>query len=403
MWTIFLIIISLFGIITLVALVFLVPYQLAQRNLFWTIVAEGTSKQVLYMDKFTKSLLTKKGYKLDDDWELVDNKVGDKEKASGLCWVGIWPFFKVYERPMEFAKALSNGTYEWRNAPADFMLTGTSYQYSLIFSDAEDKEKLPLSGQMTMTAMITNPYKALFLINDWFDALVTRVLPRVREYISNHTYDKLINDPDVQLDTEVFEMLKRFDLKGPKNGPSIWSVLKNQYGIELLALETVNIDPPSDYREATLRQFNAVQTAKAEAEETGGALDRMINQRINQLAKRLGLDPKTSEVRDYLKANPDILRRFEEQQLDLLRRDRNKGGVRDIRVANADGSNLDSATATLMSLIELWKGGGGGGASSDFGNSGKANNPSDKGNKGKNQGWLNEVEEFLKQKEGGEN
>ncbi len=382
-------------------------------------IKEGTTKQVLVNGKFKKSLLVKTGYKLNEKWDLVLLKEGEKEALAslwgGLFWVGIWPFARVYARIMKFTKALPGGTYKERADPdTDFLLTGTAYQYALLFTDAEDKDKLPLSGQMTMTAMIINPYKALFLVHEWFDALVTRVLPRVRQYISEHTYDELINKKDVQLDVDVFKMLHEPNQKDPEGKPiSIISILRNQYGIELLALEMVNIDPPPEYREATLRQFNAVQIAKAEAEETGGALDRMINRRIDQLAQRLGLDPNTNEVRNYLKKNPEVLRRFEEQQLNLLLRDRagsSKGGLRDIRVANADGSNLEPVTATLFSLIEAWKGGGsessqqqgGGDKKSSRGDSGRRKNRS--GNLSNEEqeidDELDDAERWLKQQEG---
>lgn len=368
-------------------LAFFVPYWLAEKNLFWTIVEETQSKQVMYMGKFDKSLLVKKGYTFDDEWKVVSLPPGSPEgKKSGLYWVGIPPFFKVYERTMKFVKALSDGTYEKRADPkTDFLLTATSYQYALLFSNAEDKDKLPLSGQMTMTAMIINPYKALFLVRDWFEALESRVLPRVREYISRYTYDELINSPGVDLDAHVFEML---GLPKPNGDPSILHILEEEYGIKLLALETVNIDPPKEYREATLRQFNATQNAKAEAEEAGGALDRMVNRRLEGIAIRMGFvdsygNINHTQLRNHLIANPGILEKTEADQLDLLRRKRAGSGLRDVRVANADGSKLDPATATLMALMEVWKNGGGNSTETNSGNSGDTTNSSSASNSNK--------------------
>lgn len=346
----------------------LIPYWLAQYNMFWTMGEEGTSKQVMNRRKFVRSLLVKRGHKYDTNWNVVPLEPGDQELESGLLWVGIWPFFQIYTRTMRFVKALADDShekkYERREDPGtDFLLTGTDYQYALLFKDAEDRDKLNLSGQMTMTAKIINPYKALFLVKDWFDALVMRVLPRVREYISEHTYDELINNPNFRLDADVFRMLGEPD---PSGGPSTLSILEGQYGIKLVALETVNIDPPPDYREVTLRQFKAVQNAKAEAEETGGALDLMVAKELDSLARRKGFVHKNGnhkgevdqkKLLEHLEANSDVLLKIQERQLHLLQQGRGGklGRLRRVEVGNADGSNLEPVTATLVALIDLLK------------------------------------------------
>jgi len=305
----------------------------------FTSVEEGTSKSIVRFGEYRKTLLAKAGYKLIGNGDLTKLKENEASPypsfLGGLRWVGVLKplgIDKIYVRTMKFVKALPDGNFEKRaDENTDFFLTGTQYQYSLLFENAEDGDNLPLSGKMTMTAQIINPYKALFLVKDWFDALVLRVLPRVREYISEHTYNELINDKTVKLDEDVLK-----SLKDDSKGDSIVSILREQYGIELLALETVNIDPPPEYREATLKEYLAKQRVKVakqeaevEAEETGGALDLMVNRQIE------------STTRHY-KLKKEEKKQIRQQCLNILLRDRasKSGGLKDVRIANADGSSF---------------------------------------------------------------
>lgn len=355
----------LFGSLGLVGILLAAVAYLA---MCFTYVAEGTSKQLVRGEGFLKSMLSKKGHKYKNvrkgDWDVT--RLAPGEKPWPPEWMGGYRFVsllvplgidKIYTRTMKYVKSLPKGTpedpntkYEKRADPGtDFLLTGTQYQYAVLVESAEDANGLPLSGQMTLSAEICNPYKALFLVKDWFDALVSRVLPRVRQYISEHTYEDIINNPGVQLDQEVMKMLKETKDETDIKGRCIVDILMEDYGIHLIALETVNIDPPEAYRETTLRKYTAAQNAQAEAEETGGALERIIDRRVSKLAERLGMD--ADEIKQHLRDHKDVYERIESIGLDLVRRDRAGGGLREIRIANADGSNMDPITGALMAMI----------------------------------------------------
>lgn len=351
----------LFGTVFTLSVVYLVKC--------FTYVKEGTAKNVVRLGGYVKTLLAKEGYKLDASGEVVPLEPGDVPSSrflwffiGGLRWVS-WlkplGIDKIYTRTMKYVKALPDGTFERRaDENTDFVLAGTQFQYGLEFSSAEDSEKLPLSGKMTMTVMIVNPYKALFLVREWFDALVGRVLPRVRQYISEHTYDKIINDSGTQLDKDVFELLQKPD-KADSQKRSILQILLVEYGIKLMALETVNVDPPEGYREATLAKWKAQQTADKEMEETAGrilkSVARLAHISEKKLEEKLDANPK-------LRGLPNVEGGFKEdfdKAWDQVKRDRAGAGLRDVRVGNADGTNLDPVTAWAASLIGLVKGGGG--------------------------------------------
>jgi regulator of protease activity HflC (stomatin/prohibitin superfamily) len=194
---------------------------------------------------------------------------------------------------------------------------------------------------MTMTARTINPHAAMFLVKDWYDALVGRVLPRVREYISEHKYEDIIRNKDIQLDADVFRALNQAD---PNGGQSIVSILRDQYGILLVALETINIDPPPEYRETTLKEYLAKQRVKVakqnkvvEAEETSGALELMVDRQIKMMKNKKGAS-LTLTKEDTLKIRQECL--------NILLRERalKAGALKEVRLANADGTSFGSGS-----------------------------------------------------------
>ena len=351
-------------IATLLSVFVLLPAIVYLASCF-TYVAEGTAKNVVRFGGYRKTLLAKKGYRLDADGFVVQLLPGERpqypEILGGLRWVSLLKplgIDRIYARTMRYIKALPDGTFEKRaDENTDFVLVA-HFQYGLEFSDAEDMLKLPLHGKMTMTAWIVNPYRALFLVREWFDALVGRVLPRVRQYISEHEYDKIINDPGTQLDKDVFEMLRGPDEADLPRMRSILRLLREEYGIELVALEMVNVDPPESYREATLAKWKAQQTADKDVEETAGRILKSVAMSahisVKDLKKKL---KKNDKLRGISNAQGGFKEDFD-KAWDQVKRDRAGAGLRDVRIGNADGTNLDPVTAWAASLISLAQGGG---------------------------------------------
>ena len=350
--------------------------------LYWlvggfTVVKEGTVKIIVRFGRFRKSLMVKKGYHIREDNQIVPLEPGKEEPEffggllGGLRIVGI-PFVdRVFTKDLKWVKSLPEGKLEDRfESNVDFLLADVHYQYGLRFKDAEDKDLLHLSGNMTLTASIVNPYKAQFAVKNWFDAIVNRVLPSVREYISNHTYEEIVNNkPDINLDEIVMKKLREPGKELDKDGkptPSIVDELENLYGIKIHALETVNIDPDESYRKATLAKWQATRDADAElVKQEIGVLSfaaETSGREIAMISKWLGItvDVLQKELRDaiaadnshgfenWLKKYPVVVRNWNLIQQKQL-------GVKPNLFGNADGSPLDPVTATIASLISLAK------------------------------------------------
>jgi len=266
----------------------------------FTFVKEGTAKIVMKFGAFHKILLSKKGYVVNKNGDIVEEKDSDGTDShwhllGGLRFVGIRGIHTIYRRDLSWVKSLPDGKFEDRvDNSVDFILARVDYQYGMRIISAESKDLLNLDANMTITASIINPYKAQFAVRDWFDAMVNRIAPYVREYISNHTYEELINDAEKQLDREIIK-----DLKTKKEGSSdsILNKLENFYGIKIFAIETININPPEEYRKASLSKWQASRDAEKRLGSTTGALMEMI-------AHQTGMDLAT--VQEEFKADPSL-------------------------------------------------------------------------------------------------
>jgi len=269
----------------------------------FTLVREGTAKMVLLFGGFNGALLAKRNRTFDAEWNLRQGV--HFGLPGGLRFVGIRGIHSIYAYDFKWIKAGSDGKLEDMQKKVDFILVGMDYVYGLRVKDAEDKQFIPLTVELTITASIVNPYLALFAVKNWFDAVVSRISPYVRDYLTHWTYEELIYRKDVQLDKDVFAQLNQ----PPKNSdgsemkdtdgnplPSIIKELRDRYGVEIHALETVNIDPPKEVRELTERKWKAAREAETRVGTTMDALMGMI-------ASQTGL--KLEEIKNEFKADPD--------------------------------------------------------------------------------------------------
>lgn len=276
----------------------------------FTFVKEGTAKIVLQFGAFHGVLLAKKGYKINDNNDIV--KGDEWHLPGGLRFVGFWPIYRVHKRDLKWVKALPGGALEDRlEKGVDFILARVDYQYGLRVGKAEDKDLLPLNIEMVVTARIVNPYKAQFAVKNWYDAMISRIAPYVREYISGFKYEDIIGRSDVLPAQQVMEELQ----KG--NTHSVLNILKNLYGIEVTALETISINPEEEFRKASLQKWQATRDAEKRLGSTTGTLMAMIahqtNQDLDKIQGEFRADPGAAlgKYQGLIRMNKDFI----EQQL----------------------------------------------------------------------------------------
>lgn len=236
----------LLGIAVLGIGVFLVIYfVLAPKNLFWTFVQEGTSKVVVRGDKFKQALIQWKGYTLNDDWEVV----GGEEKQlffGGLMFYGWWPLDDIYIYDFTWTSIKENGEPQHHEKEVlDYILLKEDVYWTKV-EKAEDMQMLPLDVELILSIRVINPYKALFAIENWLEAVINRIRPAVRNVITQGVYEELIRDKKA-IGQKIKSKLQRKEIKD----------FKKTYGVELREVAVKDINPPEDYREETLRKYVA--------------------------------------------------------------------------------------------------------------------------------------------------
>ncbi len=361
---------------------------MAKYDFVFTNVPESYFKEVVRFGGHRKTLLSKKGYKIDKKGDITKLKKGESPETSlpgGLRLIG-WPFIdRIYKREMKFLKSLPNGEIKPYDEPnIDKFYARVDYTYALPFVKCEDKNNLPLLGHATLLAHVVNPTKFLFESANFYETMVGLVLPSVRECLNGFAYDETKGKKKKEELSKI--IWKELNDPNPDGSKSVISQLRDDYGIVIVALRIVNIDPSEEYRDITLTKWKAEReadaaraVAKKQAEETEGRVIESVA-RANgitreELEKVLATNPK-------MKGLPAIdggLKEDFAHARDLLKRDRAGAGLEDIRVGNVDGTPLEPGIATIAALFGIGKRKGG----KSGGSSGSAQNPSSGGEKAK--------------------
>lgn len=314
------------GVLTTIVL----PFAIVMLVSF-TIVKEGTAKVVTKAGGYCRTLIQQKGRTVNQaTGDVIDGK--ERHIFGGLRWYGIWPLYKIYGYNFQWIGVAPDGAFEdhpkeW----LDYILLKDDV-YGCRVKDAEDNNQMPLTIELTVTAKIINPRKALFAVQNWFETMINRISPYVRDFVSNYTYQNLIQTKE-KLEKKILEQLEE---------AGIIQLFRETYGVDIHGLEVRNIIPEPKYREATLKKFVAAKNAEARSEESSGALLQMLSQATGKSVEDIQI-----EIRD----NPELRKKFWEMSQDLLHRRIAIDGASflDIRVNGAKG-----VEQMLLNLLGAW-------------------------------------------------
>lgn len=339
----------------------------------FTDVEEGTAKIVVRRGKYRKMLLTKKGYKIGVDEEIVplaDNEEAPsqlpwwlqplKDILGGLQFVGWWPLDKVYTYNHDWIKINSDGTAEDRHEEnVDFTLV-RDYVYGIRVLRAEDSDLIPLDVLLSVRGEITNPFKWHFRVKDGFRTLVGRTVPYVRDFISEKPYEKHQREGELEQ-----------DIKNELTNDRILKQFKEEHGLNIKNIEVVNIDPGEEFRRLTVQRRIGRMNAWQAIEETAGRV-------LESAAKILGLPvdtipakagppavPAIEGLRQKIMADPKLrgtlasgggFKEAFDFAEDQVKRDRagEKGDLTDIRVGGTSGEPLPES-AIIGGLAAIFK------------------------------------------------
>lgn len=346
---------------------------------------EGTGFLVL-RGKYEKTIIFKTGKMVEDDGEIVD---GDEDLSLvdsianifGYRFAGIRGIHKVFQKTkFVWIKAKPQGTSKQKEEVTEAkeekdvkVLLVRWYNYGVIVEEAEDLDELPLKIIMSVVAQIVNLKKAWLDTEDWFSALAGVFEPAVTEFVGQNRYKDITGS---QLDTAVFDALE---------SSGKLAELHDLYGIEVKDIKCVKLDPPANHRETTLLEMKATREGEAEIRKQELAIQASRSKAEQQAIETAG--QLTAMVAGYYRMpvisfETDIIAHPEKRSKssadggylegyiwaeDQMKRDRAGGGLRDVRIGNADGTSLDPVTSTIASLLSLRGGGGGGSGPSGSG------------------------------------
>lgn len=288
--------------------IFLVVYfVLAPKNLFFTFVEEGTAKIIMRgatVDKETgetkggaveKVLVQWTGHSIDKDGNIIKG-AEKKHILGGLRTVGLWPLKRVFNYRFSWRNIRADGTIVEHNKELlDYVLLKTAVYLIEVFK-AEDLNLLPLDLRVTLTARIINPIKCLFNVENWLKVLVNRIEPHIRNVVSHKSYEDWIKEKE-RIGEEILKCLEEENLIKD---------FKDEYGVEIIQIEVREINPPSDYREATIKEYLGEKEAQRIEKEVvlpailGFAEIKGIS--VKQLQQEIQKNKKLEgELRNYIK------------------------------------------------------------------------------------------------------
>ncbi|MDP2741778.1 MAG: SPFH domain-containing protein [bacterium] len=363
-------------VVLLFAVSFLVPFHwyiaalLAKFDFIFTSVPEGYFKEVVRFGGHRKTLLSKKGYKIDESGNIIRLEEGEAPETSlpgGLRVIG-WPFIDtIYKGEMKFLKSLSTGDIKTYNvANVNKFYARVDYPYALPFVRCEDKNNLPLLGHATLLARVKNPVKSLFATANFYDTMIGLILPIVRKRLEKFTFDEIKEKEDLdQLMWKELNEVQPAGLIGTEDDVNVLKELCSRYGIEIVALRIVNVDPPEEYRGITLTKWKAEReadaagaVAKAEAEKAAGPIGLAMDKWVKSEQEWVEGEEKPKET---LHATKERLRKSGEYEkhkkllADQINRSRKTVQERKIDISSGgeplEGGSIASIAGSIAAAI----------------------------------------------------
>lgn len=267
---------------------------IAQENILFTTVKEGTVKTIMRGDSFERFVMAFESYHLNDPskpwfqddfplWDVVyhgpGNPYGFQEegltdafyddrplllKQLGLYYVGLPWKNKVYVYAFEWNEPIGKSDIVHRSESTDFIFVA-DFTYAIQTSAAETKDRLPVDLLTLVTVAIRNPYRALFSGEDWMQRITAAINRHARNFVGLKEYQELISAEDeTEYSKPIIELTERLPDDIPDRPPH---GLKGRYGAEVRTadLQTVELAGAGkeEYQNATTRVYIAKQDAEA--------------------------------------------------------------------------------------------------------------------------------------------
>jgi hypothetical protein len=286
-------------------------FRLAPNNLFWCFVQEGTEKTIMEAGQALKGLIQWKSHVLNENWDIVEGE--EKYPFGGLRWVGLWPKRYIYTYGLRWTSVEENGMSVRHEAELDSVLLKFKI-YAMKIEGAEDSNRIPLDIDIFVTLRVVNPYKAMFIAEDYLELVLNRTGPLFREYTASYNWEDLISQKQ-KGENAIWERLEKggmvstFDDDG--NLQKIGE-FERDFGVRIKnrGIEIKAITPDPKYQEAATKEYLAGKEAKRIAIEAGAITAMMAESygiTIKEMQKRI--EASTKYKREFMDYHKDIMQR----------------------------------------------------------------------------------------------
>src|SRR3989344_4414335 len=275
----------------------LIVRKLAELELFFAVVAEGQARPVIWNKQFSKFIMNYSGYcfagQLDrtlrenneEYWEVVrDQRLTRPHRIwkffRGLYYIGFIYFAEIQRYKMTWIEwgypKRPDGILATTKAPISHeeiishVLVQSDVYFVKVLS-AETSEGIPVDVGFLLTISITNPYKALYRVQHWLEAVANQSEGTTRVYIGTQNIRELFappeGDPSTALPVGTIGALS--ETSSEELAKALHSRLENfkeRFGVNVELVQIQSIEPAGDaaakYRELLTRKYEAEQEAE---------------------------------------------------------------------------------------------------------------------------------------------
>ncbi len=275
----------------------------AKAVFIWITIQENYAVIVLKGDQYLKTLLAKKGSKVEENGDIVDKRNDDPKDSLLQRWLGVHyigiPFItKIHTWEQSWVAWKMIDGKDYQAVPETQILRQVylaEYPYFVKAMGVETKDLIPFDFAFVITARVINPYKAAFVAHDWVRQMTAMVQQAVIKYAGEKTFEEITADKALGANACV-QLIEN----------EIVTIMRESYGVKIVKTSIQGIDPDSKYRELTLKRTEAIRqgealkaTAEAKAEATKTEATGEANAiTIKALAEAQALETKAKALRE---------------------------------------------------------------------------------------------------------
>jgi len=247
--------------------------RLAPSNRYWTKVGEGKAKFVKMGGAVTRTLIQKRGYRIQEDGEIVEGVDPDSIWSrwfGGQHWIGLYPIAAVHIYTLQWPEMNARGEIENQEEEFDYVSL-REHTYHFRVEDAEDLDELPITVTFAVVLRVINPYRAVFVATNWIRKALDVIEAAARNVVTQNTYRGWLEADEDMSSLVHARICAGVDVDGVI---ITYKGLRDRWGVEVVSQQVVKVDPAPEHRAATLAAWNAdrageatIVQAKAEAKK----------------------------------------------------------------------------------------------------------------------------------------